>query len=859
MKIRLLLCCSLLGLAAALPAQTLLRFSEERIVQLSQVWSVQIQQQNSSEASVYLIATLREKNAGEVYRARSNVFQLGPGVSVHNLTMLQPVEVLLNRLPDEESLPNGYYWVQISLFDAAQNRELVNTLLKTVIDQPGRNAVFKAGDNSPKSALGSSGTARLQYYVNTPRLSNSPLPELFLRGELQSGMRVFQAPIQVNALYSTENGGGFGSPVNQVGFSLDQQALKAQAMQWLERKLSDQQLFDSLDQERANTYRTMLRDKRFPQYQAWKEKLDALDIESLMHERRQLEALETTLDNKALRAQISELEALKTKYKIPDAEALYAAQEPLSDSLRQRMGNLFRLEKSWNYLQQQRSELTEKTKNLKQYEALYKKVKAIERRQSLGELIENKDDLRAGMKAFGRINRLQTLLLGIDELQLGACYPYFSNLSLNGVKVNGAHIAYTAPNRWHIGLLGGRRQAAAQADTGFLLPGQSVYRQLMLGVQAGLGRPEGNHIYLHHLRAADYGISAYPMAEAQAQRGEDFVSGLSFQFQDRQRVLWLNGELNQSLYSPDKSAPELSSGKLLNFSRFLGGRFRTGSALDWSYQGSLRVLLPEGTTQFSASVQQVGPGYRSFGMPFLMQDVRRYDVRARQDFWDKRVQLSAYYKRDYDQTMPLALAQMRRTFTTGWGGQLRLRVRTALSLSVDYAPYAQQRSMASDSVFGFRRRGNIFIAAAQYQQKLGEHRLNLNGSWVHQQLRMADSLRLYRIHALQLSAQYIRPRLIIALSGQYSPREQQEKQRSVVHTLDLSATLPRLTRTLQCTFGGQYLEEPGVTSLRGVYFRGGIRFSRRLLLDYNYRYAAVSRQAESALQHNGWLSLRVQW
>jgi hypothetical protein len=34
MKIRLLLCCSLLGLAAALPAQTLLRFSEERIVQL---------------------------------------------------------------------------------------------------------------------------------------------------------------------------------------------------------------------------------------------------------------------------------------------------------------------------------------------------------------------------------------------------------------------------------------------------------------------------------------------------------------------------------------------------------------------------------------------------------------------------------------------------------------------------------------------------------------------------------------------------------------------------------------------------------------------------------------------------------
>ena len=47
--------------------------------------------------------------------------------------------------------------------------------------------------------------------------------------------------------------------------------IQAAALQWLEERLSPKTLFDSTETARADYYRSTLRDKRYPQYQTWRE------------------------------------------------------------------------------------------------------------------------------------------------------------------------------------------------------------------------------------------------------------------------------------------------------------------------------------------------------------------------------------------------------------------------------------------------------------------------------------------------------------------------------------------------------------------------------------------------------------
>lgn len=94
--------------------------------------------------------------------------------------------------------------------------------------------------------------------------------EVYVLGDVQAQATVFRVPLEITGLYSTENGTGIG-PANQLGFSLNKEAVKSAALQWLEERLSPKTLFDSTEAARADYYRSTLRDKRFPQYQTWRE------------------------------------------------------------------------------------------------------------------------------------------------------------------------------------------------------------------------------------------------------------------------------------------------------------------------------------------------------------------------------------------------------------------------------------------------------------------------------------------------------------------------------------------------------------------------------------------------------------
>jgi hypothetical protein len=851
----LLLLCPLLA-----NSQTTITLRHEQLRQISDIWSLSILNLNSSGHTAYIEGSIKERNAGEVYRAKGASFSLVPGNQVLAEQSILPLDVALNRLPEGDDLPNGRYWVQLSLYESDNGREIATVVIKVEVTDSAVMPDWKPASNTQNKLFSSNGRVRTVYNMALPGPVNSTIPPHVLRTDLQANVRMFSIPIQVNGLHTTENGRGIG-PANQLGFRLDKAAVRAQAQQWLEQRLSAQELFDSSEMYRATMYRESLRDKYHPQYRDWRQRCDTLHLEEHLTEARQLDNIKTTLDNKKLTKQIHELEALKSTYGVASTDDLYNKASELPDSVTQRMQVLFRLEQSYRKLEQQRDELAQKQQDFKKYEGLYNKVKNIESKQGIMSLARDNDDLRQGMRMFGKLDRLQNILLGIDELDIGSAYPYFTPLTLNGMKIHGANVAYTTAKKWHISMNFGRKQQA-QPPTDSILDFRrfSYYPQYLGGIQLGIGRPTGNFFYVHHIRSADYGG---PLKRFEVQEDsrplpqmENFVTGLAFHYQDPKQILTVSGEVNQSLYSPDKYAFVRTEETTTNLSALLGGQVKVGSALDWGYQGQAQIRLPNGNTEIKARYYHVGKGYQTEGAPFLLTDLTRYEVRASQNLLRSKMQIATYVRRDFDQTDPLA--KINRTLTTNYGAQVKYNVSKSLSLSADYAPYSQQRDSIGTQ-HPINRKGQICMASMQYRKKLNASHLNLMSTWMTQQL-VQDTSTTYQVHSVLSALQWQHNKYIFSINGQYSPRQYKDRY-STLYSLDGSATINRLFKKMNLTIGAVHTEEPNITTLTGVYLRSSAQLSRHVSLNANFRHAAVHRFTSNQhyFQDYGWLGVTMQW
>jgi hypothetical protein len=850
-----------LMLAISVQAQTTLRLQYDLAKTAPDIWNCTVQHLNESTQLVYLTGSIREKNAGEVYEARSTSFNIVPGTHLLNTQALQPIEVLLNRLPNGDQLPNGQYWIHLILHDASNNRELAVIVHKMSITDAQVVATWKAAPSENNLRWPTHGRVRTLYNMNMPTQQQSALPRHFVRTDFHTSMNLYGIPLEINGLYSTEQGSGMG-PTNQLSFSFDKTALKTAAINLLESRCSPESLFDSTAIQRVEMYRSILRDRRYPQFEDLKKRCDSLHIEEYLHAGQQLDQVQMALNNRTLKAQMEELKGLKSRYNITDTESLYAQSGNLPDSIVQQFGVLMRLEQSYLRLEQQRDDLTQKAAHFRKYEHLYRRLKKMEQQQSVRDLVTDNEDIRLGLRNTGQLSRLQNLLLGIDELDLGNTYPFFSPLVLNGVRVQGLNLGYTTARKWHVAVNIGRKQPGVLPDNGLALSQQySYYTQYLGGVQLGWGRPEGNFIYLQHFRGADHGTAPDNMVATGETplrpRSENYVTGLTFRYQDARQIVAFTGEINQSLWNADRTAYPLQEGNSANKLQLTGGTQRVGSALDWSYQGNIRVHLPNGRTRMSALIHHVGRGYRSLGVPFLLNDITRYEVRGQQDVFNKKLQAAGYLRRDFDQTSPLAA--INRTFTTNYGVQLRYSPLQRLTLIADYAPYIQQRA-GSASQAPVDRNGQLGIVSAQYREKLRGSQLNTQVTWMLQQLSATDSAAAYRINSLQSSTQWQHTKWGIALSGQYTPRRVQTISSSM-YGLDASFTLNNCFKKLNFTFGGQYSSEPGRTTMQALYLRSALHLNRWISIDLNLRHALIERPllSERFLQDYGWLGVGIRW
>lgn len=842
-----------------LQAQTAIQYQSLSPTTIEGLWAVSASNQNSDSYQVYLEASLREQKEGEVFQARSASFLLSPGIWVVDLGQLQPVQTQLDHRENvkTDELPNGRYWFETRLIEAASGRVIGRVVAKSDI----RNAADTLRFTSLKKRsrkIQSGGQGRLEYMAQAPTLPGSALPGQLVRADFQASMQAFGVPVGVNALYSSKVAGY--PAANQLQFSLDKAALRQQLIRWIVEKSDSQKAFDSLDIARAKNGRAMLLNKKYPKLDDWKSRLDSTEMAEKLADARQLQNLDATLKNEALQKELAALDELKAKYDVPTEADFQAKRDSLSQEIQNRFEQLFQLKKSVARLEAQRAKIQQQTARFKKYERLYSKVKNAEN-ADLESLIQSPEDIRASLKNLGFVNRLSMFLLQVDELDIGTAYPFFSQLTLNGAQIQGANCSFTTARNWHAGLAVGRTEKAVLPDTS-LLPAHSnpLFQRFLIGGQAGYGRPEESHFYLTFLQASERQDSKMP-ASNQASPAENFIASASFLLTKWNDRLVFSGEWSASLLNPDRYAPVSSENPpRTNVLPVFKSKIRSGAATDNAFEFDMKAIFFDGKTELSGFLQQIGAGYQSFGLPFLMQDIRRYEARISQRFFREKVRLSAFYKQDFDQTSPLA--RLYRTYSTGWGTQAQVQLKKGLSIIIHYSPYYQTNTVP-DSMHNYHRKGKLWQTTIQYHRRVGAATLISQAGWTHQMQRLNDSLPIFRSDLFSLTQQVAWKKWSCRLSSQMAPHQQFGSTTTSLYGFDFSISANSIFRKKgSCSLGIQHFNQKEIASRKGFYCRADWPITRHFSFDFNVQRMLLSHASlniAQTWQTVGSGGLRVKW
>jgi hypothetical protein len=841
-----------------LSAQTAIRHQSSSLTRVKDLWSVTISNQNQEGYEVYLKGIIKEQKSGEVFSGRTANFSIESGDWPIDMNVLYPIQEQLNRRPlsgSNQELPNGRYWFETQLIEARTNRVIGQVSTKSDIKNSTESDDFIAEKDQH---FQTNGQAKITYLGQSPVLPNTTYPSNLFRGDFRLDAEAFNVPITVNGLYWSQSA-QTGSSANQLQFSYDKWALRQQLIKWLVSQSDPAQAFDSLDIARAKSYQNLLKAQKYPNLDHWKGQLDSFQKDDALAQARQLPNIQAALKNGSLNKQLSELDSLKSVYNI----GVYSDTEALSDTLsiaaKNRLKYLFNLEKSVKELKEKEKRLTKEKEKVRKYDKIYKKIKKAEN-ENVGSLLKDDQDIAQGLNIYGYKNKLTRTLLNIDELNVGSIYPYFGQLSLNGVKMNGGNIGYTATKNWHIGAVAGRAaKVHAKDTTQFYASFESPFRQTFLGGQIGYGKVEMSHFYVSYLQCKEMGNDILSNNSTEIHPAENFIAAANFLLKDKNDRVSFSGEYSTSLFNPNRAALSSSLQSTSEVGKIFKSKAKNGSASDDAFQFNLRAELFSKNTDLNVSVLKIGAGYKSLGASFLLDDIFRYEGRITHRMVKNKVNVAAFLKRDFDQLSPLARPY--RTFTNSMGLQGNFKLTKSLSANLLFSPISQSNNSV-DTATMFHRKGQFWQSSLQYRKQKKITFLSII-NWSYRAQKMQDSVLLFNNNTVSFSQQISNKKWSVRASNQISMGKQRDNKSSFSDFFDISASGRNVIKNKgSMTLGVQYFNQFQLAQRQSFYLISNIYINRyfELYLEYRRNYISKSPIIQMDLwQHVGSVGVNLRW
>lgn len=419
---------------------------------------------------------------------------------------------------------------------------------------------------------------------------------------------------------------------------------------------------------------------------------------------------------------ISEITSLPFAGTIDDVESLGDIEGALDDP--SRLADVSRLEErvsDGTASVEERAELEEMREEGERLREQYEKLKGI--REKVGDADElrkvaetgyasdemyDPDHLRGALDQLGMLSGAEKFLYNFPRFGIGVNYPTYSDYTMNGVAVNGLDVVFNPGNFYIATTIGTATRDVPEAlanDTTYIAFDRTLYAG-----RIGYGKEGETRVLLTGIYAGDDSETSVIVDTASGfylAPQENWVLGLDLEIPIVPEYFSIEGEIAGSVLTGELGAPELDVGEDLQAPTWLTDLigFRTSSFLDFAFKLKPTLTIPSTNTELSGSLEQIGPGYVTLGIPYLRNDLFRYETRLRQKLFSRQVSLDLRYRHDRDNLID---SKRSTTETDMLGLGLAVTPRKLPFLRLNVTPYWQKNNAVGE----FQLDNTIMVVAA---------------------------------------------------------------------------------------------------------------------------------------------------
>lgn len=537
-----------------------------------------------------------------------------PDVNLPDKSNLPSKEELLDKtdLPKKEDL--------LGKTELPNKNDLLNTLdlpdksdLKEEVHKLKSSVVSKKPSFSKKFDF--SGTLELGADYNYCDNSTYNFPQSAAWINLQPEVNAFGIPLGGQILFSTDNS-AYRQNINMFNFHFDGNRLKENVKKILAEKMNN-----------------LIKENEVTDLYKSANLGELANIDNILKNpevQKELNLL-NNLDSLTRR--------LKYTYNVKTDEAV--------DSLKNALGINKELEakrKSYDRLFERKDELDSLNRIYKAKDSLCKLVKYAE------DKLNDVQTLVKKAKNLTNISDLAKILLNVENLQIGTCFPNYSDLSMMNQPIRGVAIELIPSNIYISFAYGKLNKAINGFDTM-----NNCYKRNSISFGLGYGRQNSSHFRIRYLSFSDnpQSLPSDDISTVFLSPQANKVLNLSGRVDIIKKVFNIEAEISgaetikntELQISPEiyvdsvpYNAERNANNWLINILTQKNANFNT--FVDYAYKIKSNINLFKGNTAISLTVRRVGPYFQSFGLPFLMKDLMTYEAKVKQNIYKRRIYLS---------------------------------------------------------------------------------------------------------------------------------------------------------------------------------------------------------------------------
>ena len=404
------------------------------------------------------------------------------------------------------------------------------------------------------------------------------------------------------------------------------------------------------------------------------------------------------------------------------------------------------------------------------------------------------------------MNKFSKVLSWFSKIGIGRTYPRYSLLTLNGVSVTGVNVEFT-PGIIYFAVTAGKTQKAISGSEII----KSTYERNLFATRFGLGKKRSTHLHFTFLHARDNEKSLSNDTTGAAPK-ENYLVGTDVNIFLFKRRFNLQGELVASMLTRDINSAEVRKEDLKQVPSWMISSFKPkiSSSVDYAY--SVKSYLNLTNTRLSGAVKMIGPGFYSFGVPYLRNDELTYEARIRQNLCKRKISVGSYLRRSRDNLIPWKRTT---TISSAYGINLSFRFAKLPYFQLNYAPYFQNNDMEVDSL-KTDNKTSLFSVATGYTHKLGDITSSTNFFFSSQHNKTHTDISNYSIqnYSLNESVSFQFPLTLMASLSLYNSNY--SRQNSKIISYDLSGAYAAFKKWRN-TFGLRLTNQKKENNKTGFY------------------------------------------